>query len=77
MFFTIPATLDQVKNLQSELASHGTSCSQDATGKYLISGHGISANATYDGNVLSVNILHKPFYVSIDMIQNGIKDALK
>ena len=74
--FTIPATQDQVGNLIAKLQTHNSTVSNPSPNQYVISGHGIYATASFDGTILSVSVSKKPFFVSMDMIENGLKSNL-
>jgi hypothetical protein len=43
---------------------------------YSIEGHGIGAIAVFSGGALTVTVLHKPFFISLAQIQDGIRAAL-
>jgi len=79
MFILKPITSDQLDSLKSALAQHDTTISPQGAGTYIITGHGIVANAIFDlvDESLTVTVIKKPFYVSEGAIQSGIEGALK
>jgi hypothetical protein len=78
--FTItPITQKQIDDLSSKLSSPGNNVgiNKTAPNDYIITGHGVTAEATYNGtDTLTVNVKHKPFLIPESMIENGIKEAL-
>jgi hypothetical protein len=70
------ATPQQVTALLNELKASGTQISQESASEFLMEGHHIKANVTYSDPTLTVTVLSKPFYVSEDMISDGINKAL-
>ena len=72
-------TPDQIGRMKKKLAdTHGTVLSETGPDAYLISGHGIVAEAKYTGETqtLEVHLTHHPFYVSEEMVEDGIEKAL-
>jgi hypothetical protein len=68
---------EQIDNLVSELNKNGTSVIKNSsTGEYDIVGHGVKATATFNEGNLSVNVLSKPFYVSIGHLKESIAEHL-
>lgn len=82
--FTLsPVTQTQVDEIVTHLRGGGNSVGDQSTlgspnKTYSISGHGIDASAVYDPakSELTVSIQHKPFFVSMDHIEQGIQAAL-
>lgn len=70
----------QVDILVADLPSHGSTVqNQSPKGGpqvYIISGHGVVANAVYDGNNLTVTVTKKPFYIPFSAIESGLSGAL-
>ena len=75
-FVISPITQTQIDSLVLNLKDHGSIVQSDPTEGYQISGHGIQAMAKFDGSSLIVVVIHKPFFVSMDMIENGLKSSL-
>lgn len=72
---------EMIGNMLVELKQTGNSVQQLSTagpsGQWRIMGNGIIAMATYDGsNVLTVEILSKPFFIPESLIDVGIKKSL-
>jgi len=74
-----PVYEHQIEGLISNLKAHDTNVTPNADGSYSISGHGVEATAIFtpDNNELNISVAKKPFYVSMDRIQNGIEEALR
>jgi hypothetical protein len=74
----LKATPFQVENLEKVLGTAGTTVTKTSANEWEITGHGIKATALYTPAdlMLSVDVLEKPFYVSIERIHEGITKAL-
>ncbi len=44
---------------------------------YKTRGHGVETSVTYRNNTLDVEVTKKPFYVTLDHIQKGLREALE
>jgi len=77
--FTLPGiTRAQIENLSAKLMGSGALMTEAPVNQWLIQGHGVSAKAQYDPNtsVLTVTVNQKPFFVSIEHIEEGLKAQL-
>jgi hypothetical protein len=68
----------QVEAMTKELTDGGAKVTTESDNMYEITGHGITANATYDPKALTltVNVVSKPWVVLAGSIDHGIKKAL-
>ena len=73
---TFLTTPQKAQKLLDELHSSDTVVTGVWPGPFDINGHGINATASYADSMLTVIVLAKPFYVSVKMITNGIKERL-
>ena len=71
------ATPAQVQNLIGELQGSGTAVINAPDGSFTINGHGIRAQAKFNGTTLTVTVESKPFYIPISAIESGILEHLK
>ncbi len=73
-----PVAETQIQPLCSVLREHGAIVVQIEKNKFHIEGHGISSNAVYnpEKQQLIIEVLQKPFYVSKNMIVDGLRDEL-
>jgi len=69
----------QLVALQAELRANGGMVTTLSPNQYQIVGHGVTADAAYDPatKVLTVTVVSKPFYVSIEEIETGLQKALQ
>jgi hypothetical protein len=73
-----PVTPAQVAAMVNELRANNSTVT-DAGGvplTYTVEGHGVTAKAVFVSNTLTVLVLHKPFYVTLGEIENGLHIAL-
>jgi hypothetical protein len=78
-FTVTPCTQDQLQKLIVELLANQTNVTKASftvPNSYNIVGHGIAATAILTEDTLTVNILHKPFYIPESMIEDSIRKAL-
>jgi hypothetical protein len=69
-------TQAQVDALRAKLATdHDTAVTTSGDTSQII-GHGVTANAIYDGSRLRVDVLKHPFYVPVGMIESQLRAAL-
>jgi hypothetical protein len=68
----------EIETLIQELRANNTTVTKTGGNSFVISGHGITAQAAYDEpkQTLTVTVTHKPFFVSDDLIESGIRDAI-
>ena len=72
-------TSAQLQAAKEHLSANGATVSPAADGNSgNISGHGISADFSFDpgAGVLTVDVVHKPFFVPLSGIQSQIADGL-
>ena len=68
--------------LQKKLVASGMAVSSvevpagDTPTKYFIKGHGVEVNVTYVNYVLEVNVVKKPFFITLDHIEKGLHDEI-
>ena len=69
-----PATFDALR--VKLLSAHQANVSGTTEG--VITGHGVTANYRYDsaGQVLSVDIIHHPFFIPVSAIESQLRDAI-
>lgn len=70
--FKLVLTQDEYTQAAAKLKAYGLS----PTSGTLPTSHGVSLAYVVDGLVVTFTVLSKPFFVSMDMIQNGIKGLL-
>ena len=71
-----PVTQAQITAMAAELTAGGSVVTESSPGLWTIEGHGIGAMAAFDGSTLTVNVVHKPFYVPESSIESGLRKAL-
>lgn len=67
---------DTISKLLDELKASGTHVATQGVGIYVIEGHGVKSTATYKDGDLTVTVTSKPFYVSMERIEEGLDDAI-
>jgi hypothetical protein len=67
-----PVTPAKFAAMKTQLAAQATVT--DTT----ITGHGVTANYTYDpaSQVLTVDVIHHPFYIPVSAIENQLRNAV-
>jgi hypothetical protein len=70
--FQLALTQDEYTQAAAKLTADGLSIT---TGT-LPTTHGVSLSYVVDGLVVTFTVLSKPFYVSVAMIENGVKGLL-
>jgi len=73
---TFQTTPQKAQKLLDELHSSDTVVTGVWPGPFDINGYGINATASYADPTLTVVVFAKPFYVSVKMITNVIKEHL-
>jgi hypothetical protein len=77
--FTVTCTQDQLNKLLTKLTNNGVMVNVNSqSGKTVneIDGHGVEATYTLDGNVLTVVVIKKPFFISVSHIQKALAEDL-
>lgn len=75
--FTIDGVIQvQVDALRTKLATdHDTAVTTSGDMTQIV-GHGVTANAFYNGSQLRVDVVKHPFYVPVSMIESQLRAAL-
>ncbi len=70
----------QLARVLSQLSQSGTTIvknSGSGRAQYDISGKGVHCSAVYQGNMLTVSVLDKPFFIPESMIHSQLSEALQ
>jgi hypothetical protein len=70
--FQLSLTQDEYTQAAAKLTADGLSLSKGT----LPTSHGVSLSYVVDGLIVTFTVLSKPFFVSVDMIENGVKSLL-
>jgi hypothetical protein len=76
------ATIEQIRDLFNEMKAGGATITEKVPGMNLgqawtLAGHGVTADVSYVEPTLTVTVVSKPFFVTINEIKCGILEALQ
>ena len=76
-FNIAPVTSEEIAALIAKLQGQASVVSE-APNRWTVKGHGVTCVASYDeaNQTLAVDVVSKPFYVGIGMIESQLKEQL-